>query len=174
VEPSPDDLQFEDEYQLWKADAHKWGEGKTHIVIGADATENARTRCGKYLHTLPGTGHYGPIGQVTCNGCRISEESRLRNELWRANWAAEQEEADRLRTEENAQWWEWYDGYLQTQEWRTRRALVLRRAQNICEGCGERQATQAHHLTYARVGHEMLFDLVAICDNCHARLHESV
>jgi hypothetical protein len=48
---------------------------------------------------------------------------------------------------------------------------VLARAHGLCEGCGERTATQVHHLSYKRVFDEMLFDLVAVCDACHDKLH---
>lgn len=41
----------------------------------------------------------------------------------------------------------------------------------MCEGCLERPATQVHHLHYQRVFDECLFDLVAICDRCHAKCH---
>lgn len=69
--------------------------------------------------------------------------------------------------------WAPYSEYLQSPAWRDRRALVLARAAGKCEGCAVADATQVHHLTYERVGKEMLFDLVAICDTCHAALHEA-
>lgn len=30
---------------------------------------------------------------------------------------------------------------------------------------------EVHHLTYERVGYEMLFDLISVCDPCHEQLH---
>lgn len=65
-----------------------------------------------------------------------------------------------------------YSIYLSSPEWRIKRSLVLKRANGICEGCGITKATQVHHLTYVRLYKEMLFDLVAICDDCHQSLHE--
>ena len=38
--------------------------------------------------------------------------------------------------------------------------------------CRKKPATQVHHLTYKRVGREMLFDLVAVCADCHEVVHE--
>ena len=70
-----------------------------------------------------------------------------------------------------ADWWAEYDAYLQTAEWQTRRRKVLERARGRCEGCGDRSATIVHHLTYKRRGHEMLFDLAAVCEECHRALH---
>ena len=65
-----------------------------------------------------------------------------------------------------------YGPYLKSPAWVRRRSLVLRRAHGICEGCGERQPTQVHHLTYRHVGAEFLFELAALCDQCHERIHE--
>jgi hypothetical protein len=66
----------------------------------------------------------------------------------------------------------WYDKYLLSGDWSHKRELVLQRAKGICEGCGCSTATQVHHLTYNNVGYEFLFELVAICGSCHARLHK--
>lgn len=65
----------------------------------------------------------------------------------------------------------WYAEYLETDVWREKRLQVLARARNTCEGCGLVKPTQVHHLTYERVGREMLFDLVAVCDDCHREIH---
>lgn len=66
---------------------------------------------------------------------------------------------------------ETYSGYLNSEPWRIKRSIVMRRADGVCEGCGVNNATQVHHLTYDRVGKEMLFDLVAICESCHKSIH---
>ena len=64
-----------------------------------------------------------------------------------------------------------YAAYLKSPEWRAKSKLVILRAQGICEGCRERPATQAHHLTYEHRFNEFLWELVAICDDCHTRIH---
>jgi hypothetical protein len=64
-----------------------------------------------------------------------------------------------------------YDDYLATPEWRAKRAKVLKRANGICEGCLERNATQVHHLTYEHIRREFMFELIAVCEECHTRLH---
>lgn len=64
-----------------------------------------------------------------------------------------------------------YDKYLQSDEWAARRTLVLKRAAGVCEGCGCDSPAQVHHLSYAHVGFEFLFELVALCDPCHQRIH---
>jgi hypothetical protein len=65
-----------------------------------------------------------------------------------------------------------YDPYLKSPAWSKRRNLVLKRAAGICEGCGEHPPTQVHHLSYQNVGAEFLFELVAVCEACHDRLHQ--
>ena len=75
------------------------------------------------------------------------------------------------RNERNRAWWDWYDAYLQSDAWREKRAQALKRDGGLCQGCLERPATQVHHLTYAHVGDELLFELISICDDCHERAH---
>ena len=64
-----------------------------------------------------------------------------------------------------------YSEYLQSQAWASKRALVLRRAKGTCEGCGEKPPTEVHHLSYKHVCNEFLFELVALCAECHHRVH---
>ena len=66
-----------------------------------------------------------------------------------------------------------YADYLSTLGWKRKHNLVLNRARAKCEGCGMAQATEVHHLTYAHVGAEFLFELVALCGACHDRWHQS-
>lgn len=77
------------------------------------------------------------------------------------------EEFREKRAAESAEWWEQYNAYLQTDAWRKRRALVLKRAEYVCEACLEAPATQAHHTTYKHVFNEPLFELRAVCEQCH-------
>lgn len=68
-------------------------------------------------------------------------------------------------------WRTWYAAYLRSAAWSAIRAKVIRRAKGLCEGCGEARASDVHHLTYAHVGAEFLFELVALCRACHVRWH---
>lgn len=61
--------------------------------------------------------------------------------------------------------------YYESAEWGAKRAIVMKRAAGVCEGCGERAATQVHHLSYDHFGDEFLWELVAICNDCHERVH---
>lgn len=73
-----------------------------------------------------------------------------------------------LRYEGN---YEAYAAYLLSDAWRLKRAQARERDKGVCQGCFARPATQAHHLTYAHLGDELLFELISVCDDCHARLH---
>ena len=79
---------------------------------------------------------------------------------------------NRLYEAKNEQFWIEYPDYLQSPEWKAKRVLVLNRSAGMCEACGEKRATQIHHLTYAHKYNEFLFELVAVCDTCHTRLHQ--
>lgn len=64
-----------------------------------------------------------------------------------------------------------YHEYLRSPAWARLRRQVLMRCGCVCQGCGAKPAVEVHHLTYERIGEEMLFDLVALCRECHDRLH---
>lgn len=61
-----------------------------------------------------------------------------------------------------------YEAYLQSSEWEYRRMLVLDRDNHTCQACLHEAATEVHHLVYDHLFAEPLFDLVAICHDCHA------
>jgi 5-methylcytosine-specific restriction endonuclease McrA len=65
-----------------------------------------------------------------------------------------------------------YIAYLQTDAWVQRRELVIERAGGMCEGCRQAAAEQVHHLTYNHITNEFLWELVAICRDCHERFHD--
>jgi hypothetical protein len=89
-----------------------------------------------------------------------------------ASWEADvKESADRITNADDSAFWQAYEKYLTSSEWQKKREKVLARASGLCEGCMENSATQAHHLSYEHVGDEYLFELVAVCDDCHEKLH---
>ncbi len=150
---------------LFKADDHKYGKGKIHCLLVEDP---ARTRCGKPLVGTAGSLVTGTTEHITCRGCLSGLDSDKRQ----LEWQEQSEQRQREREAQNAEWWRWYTEYLDSREWAERRQAVLKRARYVCEGCGAQRAVQVHHLTYARAGQEMLFDLVAVCLECHENLHE--
>jgi hypothetical protein len=52
-------------FPLLRADPHKWGPGRIHMID----EQNAHTYCGKSLGTLSGTKFSGPQRIVTCKLC---------------------------------------------------------------------------------------------------------
>jgi hypothetical protein len=62
--------------------------------------------------------------------------------------------------------------YLKSDDWKRKRAVVLKRDGHRCVFCGGR-ATQVHHKKYARrnIGKEPIEWLVSICKSCHERQH---
>jgi 5-methylcytosine-specific restriction endonuclease McrA len=78
---------------------------------------------------------------------------------------------ERLRQAKGREWWAAYREYLASAEWQKRRLLVIERCGGICEGCGLQDAREVHHRTYEHVGDELLFELYALCGDCHKRVH---
>lgn len=74
---------------------------------------------------------------------------------------------------DSAAWWEAYNRYLESPEWKAKRSKVLNRDHWRCtmrrNGC-TLLATEVHHLTYKNVGDEPLEDLTSICHDCHEQI----
>ncbi len=149
---------------LLAANPHKFGPGKVHVF------KDGKTRCGKTRENTPGKVVQGTLEAVTCKGCLTYLQSDRERERKDREWQQRRAEWEAERQRKNERWWRDYDEYLQTPEWRRRRDRVMYRAGTVCEGCLEQEAVMVHHLTYERVRHEMLFDLVAICRDCHGEL----
>lgn len=99
-------------------------------------------------------------------------DAELRERFMQQQWEIQKQAREVQRTREQEEFNDWYATYLTTDRWRRIRERVLARANGRCEGCGQRSATQVHHLNYKHVGAEFLFELVAVCRDCHERLHE--
>ena len=71
-----------------------------------------------------------------------------------------------------------YLEYLKSESWQQKRRNLARSADAKCFCCGAiprpGNVLDLHHLTYARVGHELPSDLVAICRSCHDIVHDLV
>lgn len=102
----------------------------------------------------------------------VDFDDELRKAWGTAKWErfrAIQEETKSVEREERRRA---YHAYLATPMWAVRRQRVLDRAGDLCEGCRRCPPVEVHHLTYERVGREMLFDLVAVCRACHEAIHD--
>lgn len=112
----------------------------------------------------------GELTQSDRDGA-VSFDKGIKERWWKARSSRAADLHGQSREQEKAEFDRWYQDYLTTPEWRSKRDAVLKRAGSVCEGCLKRAATEVHHLTYVRVGREMLFDLVAVCEICHREIH---
>lgn len=61
-----------------------------------------------------------------------------------------------------------------SRHWQQLRRRALWRAAYRCEKCGappKRRSLDVHHLTYARIGRELLADVRVMCHSCHSQWH---
>jgi hypothetical protein len=102
----------------------------------------------------------------------VDEVARHRAQnQWRDKSEQRQQIAERYREEEQKAFWEYYNAHLNSPEWREKCRLKRERASNVCEGCGVNKVNHIHHLTYDNLGDELLFELVALCVECHQKIH---
>ena len=146
---------------------------KSHMTVDPDKNGNMRFRrqclaCGE------ATSNYIKRDEVIRQGFAIELLPLFDKELRDKYWQSQQDKRRKsFETEREARRVE-YDDYLRSAEWRERRNLVLERAGGKCEGCARKRATRVHHLTYVHIRNELLFELVALCDVCHAVAHGHV
>lgn len=108
--------------------------------------------------------HFQSLPIVTC-----AEVERLRKERWERTTSVYAEG----RENQNAAFWRFYNKYINSDAWRTKRQQAIQRAAGSCAGCNAslRSPIHVHHLTYDHLGDELLFELVVICERCHQKLH---
>ena len=64
--------------------------------------------------------------------------------------------------------------YMQSKRWKQLRQEKLIEACHQCELCGttpDKHKLDVHHLTYQRLGGELLTDLQVLCYQCHGKAH---
>jgi 5-methylcytosine-specific restriction endonuclease McrA len=104
---------------------------------------------------------------------RKPNDLALFDELLFAKFQARQvAELSAERQRERAEWFREHNVYLRSPAWRKRRDAVLERAKGLCEGCRDARAVHVHHLTYDHWQKELLWELVAVCEECHEQCHE--
>jgi 5-methylcytosine-specific restriction endonuclease McrA len=65
----------------------------------------------------------------------------------------------------------WYRHfYLRSRHWDLVRKAAYKRSGYKCAACGAHTRLDAHHLTYAHIGHELDDEVVAVCRDCHTKL----
>ena len=124
-------------------------------------------RCGSYGNNLP---HSSLTLAERANAPEL--DNALREE-----WA-EKQRAARVKSElekltEKPGWWDRYQAYLQTPEWQSKRALRRQVDRGDCQarlrGC-EVKGYECHHLSYAHLGDEALWELRTVCGSCHHKI----
>lgn len=66
-----------------------------------------------------------------------------------------------------------YHEYMKSEEWAVLRSARLRKDGYQCAMCGTAKNLAVHHITYEHLGHEDLNDLITLCNDCHAKVHEN-
>ncbi len=117
-----------------------------------------------------------PVDSLPPVNASLSQAWEDKDREWLANRSAWYENIRNGALEQKEEWLNAYKQYLASPQWRAKRAAVMKRAGGVCEGCRSARATQVHHLNYDHAGHvfdggEFLWELVAICDACHNRIH---
>lgn len=66
-----------------------------------------------------------------------------------------------------------YGQYMDSDDWTAKRRLFFADTTlpKVCMGCGS-DTVELHHLTYERLGFELLTDLAPLCHTCHLKLHK--
>lgn len=61
-----------------------------------------------------------------------------------------------------------YIEYIRSPRWRAKRQQAFKFYGKKCYACRQRKRVMhVHHLTYARLGHEQMSDLMVLCKECH-------
>lgn len=98
-------------------------------------------------------------------GLYWEEESRA--------WKEKQAKILYQQITKTGEWWEKYQVYLSSPEWRKVREVVIER-DKFCQRCLSDFSTQAHHLsytTYNRHGFTFPAECVGVCESCHEQVH---
>lgn len=141
--------------------------GQTHTLCrrvvkgGAIQVVYQCAHCGRATSSALSRSHLGDINSYPM----FDETMKARHDAAKAairlaNSAARQKD-----------WFAQHADYLQTAEWHSLRDRVFARAGGICEGCAMQRAVHVHHLTYEHWKRELLWELVAVCLQCHERAH---
>ena len=139
------------------------------------ASRQLRSQCLICFELLPGAKPHSmasknvKIANLESRDLRRAREREARNAA-----VTRAKERQELRWQAGKPWrQEWYANYLLSDHWRVLRVKILQRANGKCEGCLEAIPDEVHHLSYTHCPYnEFAFELVALCANCHTKLHE--
>ena len=113
----------------------------------------------------------GPVKKSEARGDEPDFDGEIRTRVWRESWEARAAEVEAQKQAMSFARRAEYTAYICSRAWAEKRELVLKRAAGVCEGCGKKPPAQVHHLTYDHLGDELLWELKAVCMDCHRRVH---
>jgi hypothetical protein len=123
--------------------------------------------CGQIDYSKTGHGSWVPKpADVDLQALPLWSNEIAERAIQSARFAAES-----LQAEKDQEWWDRYYAHLASDYWHALRQKALRRDNWLCQGCLEAAAEHIHHMTYDRLGHELLCDVVSLCTDCHQICH---
>lgn len=138
--------------------------------VSSNGAMTFRYQCATCWQMVGDTVKKSNLGTIKIDSLPFFDHEK-RKKYWENRAEEIKSEFEQKKEAERKEFFEWYNEYLLTPEWKQRRSLVMRRANGICEGCLSANAIHVHHTNYAHVGDELLFDLVALCEGCHSKAH---
>jgi hypothetical protein len=123
--------------------------------------------CGQIDRTKTGHGPWVPKpAAVDLEAVPLWSDAITEAAMQAAKFAAASAQA-----EQDQEWWDRYREHIDSEKWQALRHKALRRDNWLCQGCLEAAAEHVHHMTYERLGNELLCDLVSLCTDCHQICH---
>lgn len=161
-----------DKNSLWKEHAERFSCDHSRSELRERTIRDGRKQCVQQCLRC-GSAVSSPVKREVAIAENGGKPLPVFDEQLLSSWeAAVKESADKIMNADDSAFRLAYEEYLAGPVWRKKRAQVFARSSGGCEGCREKPATQVHHLSYEHVGNEFLFELVAICDDCHEKLHD--
>lgn len=154
-------MDFVNEYGSLQCDCQEQEKQARKRILkdGRSAYGFQCTNCGRFeTKSMKSFGWNIPTELFDAN---IAEQFRERRD---AHW-------QRLRDDRDSDWKAKYEAYMQSEKWKVKRQAVLERDNYVCQGCLKNRAVQVHHLSYAHLGNEPLWDLTSVCLDCHRLVH---
>ena len=144
----------------------------SHLVRKAKANGTSQftyqcRRCGQIDYSKTGRGPWvAKPATIDIDSLPIWSDDIAEAAMLAARFAAASAQA-----EKDQAWWDRYHEHLASDFWHALRQKALRRDNWLCQGCLDAAAEHIHHLTYDRLGHELLCDVVSLCTDCHKICH---
>lgn len=153
------DAEFACDHAEMRLTLKTYSNGTTHVYRQCP-------RCGQSVGALP----KGTVPEAQRPQLPPFDEN-LASEWWARRNERFQEIREHIWTRRKEERSDEYSDYLDSEEWREKRRIVLERDNWTCQGCRRARATQVHHLSYDHIFDELLFELISVCDSCHTKIH---